>query len=1145
MASGQGSYASGQYATSGGTLGASVSSAMQQRSSDSNAAPPTRQQASSQHLNPQDQQNAARTRSGSNSKQLLTMALVEAQNAVQLDNASDIHGALEAYKRAVALLARVMETSPSEDEQERLKTIHDSYLFRIRLLSTPVPGPSSSVSAAASHTSTAADDQGSHASVAPLDKPPVSATSTSLPGGTASAAATSTATGAAVVQDHPPRDINQPSSHEESDTSTLAMRRAKKPAPTPIMPAIPPPPPAATAPHAPPPVSDARTPRQRSGSTASADVRPPRNHTRTHTGGSTRGPGDIISAAEQLQMHAQQRLPGSANGNNNSSTTQQMRRVKSREHLIPFHSAPTAPLPPPPSTPPPLPQIPSGTTSPVKSPSSPVHSNPSTPSLSMPAMFNSIPISPPPRSPLPQVPNTLTSPPPSPANQTRRVSPLAPSNLHPPQPPQHPRVSPPPPTQPPPPQPSTTSTTTSASSSSAPKASVSQEGTLEESHLQSQQQQQQQQQQQSQQSQQASDQFYDELENVADEWLPNLSEKDFDKSMAEQLSLEPLPREGITSRSSLSSVISDLQIPARTNSKNMGNRSSKEDLRQQLRASAGAGGNVQRSRSPVMHHSSQQQQQQHSFSQHHHQHQRSQSQSSLLQSSQPVSSRTSPLYSLQGGTASISSLHALDPTTGTYNYKRISDSARSFKESPLGQSLPIGPGSGPSSPVLRSSPARFDTSTTSASSSPASSNVNQHSSHQQQASSHLASSNSTGTNANASANSKLSSPHTGSGALSNATSPTMGVGIEKERSPSLGGGVSGGQTLMDVLAEDPFAGMSFPPPPPYIEPPPADPYLRCFWLMRKLEQSMTTGGFVTRRMYVPRSVWFQSQVRIPAADPKIAACQGLTTGLNKMWQQSQRGSLNLMIEAGGGAEGDQERAQLLKELDALEQIANQMQAKLAKKLSFIQRPGKHSSSGGGGGLGLTIATAGHHQMYQNGEITAGLPTGGGNRMTMMFGDGQSFDWATEDPMPSSQQQQSPPTGGAAQFSPPPQTPTTAAFSDKKKSAVSIAGASDNSGLKGQWKSFSKSVQKSIVNDKLDDTFAYTDAVIHLFQASYFLEMLLRHYNSLGPYQTHLQIVNRLRRLCDFLSLVVCGFVIRDMGELMGKYVKRVGAWVAE
>ncbi|KAG0292594.1 hypothetical protein BGZ98_002529, partial [Dissophora globulifera] len=51
------------------------------------------------------------------------MALLEAQSAVQLDNANDIVGALDSYRRAVTLLGKVMDASSSADEQERLRTI--------------------------------------------------------------------------------------------------------------------------------------------------------------------------------------------------------------------------------------------------------------------------------------------------------------------------------------------------------------------------------------------------------------------------------------------------------------------------------------------------------------------------------------------------------------------------------------------------------------------------------------------------------------------------------------------------------------------------------------------------------------------------------------------------------------------------------------------------------------------------------------------------------------------------------------------------------------------------------------------------------------------------------------------------------------
>lgn len=82
-------------------------------------------------------------------------------------------------------------------------------------------------------------------------------------------------------------------------------------------------------------------------------------------------------------------------------------------------------------------------------------------------------------------------------------------------------------------------------------------------------------------------------------------------------------------------------------------------------------------------------------------------------------------------------------------------------------------------------------------------------------------------------------------------------------------------------------------------------------------------------------------------------------------------------------------------------------------------------------------------------------------------------------------------------------------------------------------------------DSSEDSSAYTDSVVSLFQSSYILEDMLKHYNALSPFQTHIQIINRLRRLSEFLYFVVCAFVVRDLSELMSRYLKRVGTWVNE
>ncbi|KAF9910753.1 hypothetical protein BX616_010789, partial [Lobosporangium transversale] len=463
------------------------------------------------------------------------------------------------------------------------------------------------------------------------------------------------------------------------------------------------------------------------------------------------------------------------------------------------------------------------------------------------------------------------------------------------------------------------------------------------------------------------------------------------------------------------------------------------------------------------------------------QHQRSFSQSSNLSAHQSTASQSrSPLYNVQQAASSISSLHALESATN----KRISDSSRSLKEgSPLarssgGSGVTNGVGAGSSSSSLSSLPGQ--------------SSVTRPAVLQHQHSS-----------------SKLSTT------LSNSTSasPTL----DKTWSPSLNGsthnhGSSGGMTLYDVISDDPFAGMSFPLPPPFVEPPPTDPHLRCFWLMRKLEQTMTTGGFLTKRMYVPRAIWYQSLVRLPAAGIKIEACRTLYDRFDEMAKQSQNGTLNLLVE--GGPEVDAERMAILKELESLEATAHSVQSKLSKKLSFINRPGKN-------GLNLTITTNQGYQEDMQGPVTGGTASLYG--AASLYGT-DSYNWGNGDepPMPNSEK-------------------------TSKKGGVSVGGSTADAGsggLKSQWKSLSKTFQK-IGNDKVEDTSAYTENVVHLFQSSYILESMLRHYNAHSHYHVHLQIVNRLRRLCDVLSQVICAFVVRDLGELMGKYVKRVGAWVAD
>ncbi|OZJ06719.1 hypothetical protein BZG36_00364 [Bifiguratus adelaidae] len=62
--------------------------------------------------------------------------------------------------------------------------------------------------------------------------------------------------------------------------------------------------------------------------------------------------------------------------------------------------------------------------------------------------------------------------------------------------------------------------------------------------------------------------------------------------------------------------------------------------------------------------------------------------------------------------------------------------------------------------------------------------------------------------------------------------------------------------------------------------------LNGFQLMRTLEKSMTIGAYLTPKLYVPKSLWYQSHVKLPFLEPKLHALQVLTQELLKCEQHT-------------------------------------------------------------------------------------------------------------------------------------------------------------------------------------------------------------------------------------------------------------------
>ncbi|KAG0290993.1 hypothetical protein BGZ98_003211 [Dissophora globulifera] len=372
-------------------------------------------------------------------------------------------------------------------------------------------------------------------------------------------------------------------------------------------------------------------------------------------------------------------------------------------------------------------------------------------------------------------------------------------------------------------------------------------------------------------------------------------------------------------------------------------------------------------------------------------------------------------------------------------------------------------------------------------------------------------------------------------------------------------------TLQDIIAQDPFSGMKPPLPDPNIEPAPADPFLRCFWFMHLLEQTMTTGGFLSPKLYVPKMIWYQkAMIRLPAIDAKIYTCQTISQVLERLTAQSKSGQLSLLVKMDKDVEkAERERSRVLNELEALETMTVEHWTRLAKKMSFINRPGKLSGTGGGGvgwagsGSGSQLYHQGqssrppHHYEYQNPHFQPQ------QRMLQLYQEESAlgpYDWiGSDDPFSSlataSLQSATMSSGALSSGALSTGQMTSSNLTSSSLSEKAGAGGAGNkrttTEIKNQWKSFSKSVQKTMVNEKIEDTTEYTEALVKLFQSSFVLEDMIKHFGSLPPHQTHIKILNKLQRICDFYNMVVCAFVIRDLGELMVKYVKRMGSLVAE
>ncbi|CAG8520649.1 5887_t:CDS:2, partial [Ambispora leptoticha] len=103
------------------------------------------------------------------------------------------------------------------------------------------------------------------------------------------------------------------------------------------------------------------------------------------------------------------------------------------------------------------------------------------------------------------------------------------------------------------------------------------------------------------------------------------------------------------------------------------------------------------------------------------------------------------------------------------------------------------------------------------------------------------------------------------------------------------------------------------------EPPPTDVHLRPFWLMRTLERTMTTGGYLTKKLFVPNNMWVQANVKLASVETKVSSCELIHNCLVRL-EKTTIDDLDSLV----------------KELDSIETDFDGIQNSLARKLSYVE-----------------------------------------------------------------------------------------------------------------------------------------------------------------------------------------------------------------
>ena len=102
--------------------------------------------------------------------------------------------------------------------------------------------------------------------------------------------------------------------------------------------------------------------------------------------------------------------------------------------------------------------------------------------------------------------------------------------------------------------------------------------------------------------------------------------------------------------------------------------------------------------------------------------------------------------------------------------------------------------------------------------------------------------------------------------------------------------------------------------------------------MRQIAASIETGGYITPRLYIPKSLWSQSGVKLVAIETKVRTLDILLTGMEGLEKYDDfLLSPQSPLDASAGKDF---ASRFVKELDAFEGFMDGIQSTLSKKLGY-------------------------------------------------------------------------------------------------------------------------------------------------------------------------------------------------------------------